>query len=397
MPSGPPEPYWRRIKLRDPHEPVTNPLPHGEAPTSDEDLRVLEPGEVGYVEPGPGSLGDADADERINYPQDEQKQLRDHTPEFPGNVWHQDFRPLTTEPDDRPLHGPKRTHTVYDSQQDELILESGEDNNFVETTYPYASRIKLSSARRPGVMPRTAILHALAQNDGDEEIMDLINRFKKGDTAAGNELVQRNMGLIREIVNRRAYRFGESVWNQQDVEDFTQEAVIGMLNALLRYDGRAKLSTYIWAMADGYVLHEIDLKQRQRQREFFLEERALPVKEEHVEYAPAELRFEERGFDEVLRELQLSVDLDQLFLRLPEKLQPVVDWFKKYYQEGQSFVKISEEVGYHWNWVAERINQVVQWLQQQPEVYELTSMARRRRAHRRRHCGSGRSVKPAVG
>ncbi len=52
-PAGPPQPLWKRVKLRDPHEPVTNPLPQGESPTSDEDLRI-----PAALIPGEGSLTD---------------------------------------------------------------------------------------------------------------------------------------------------------------------------------------------------------------------------------------------------------------------------------------------------------------------------------------------------
>ncbi len=548
MSSGPPEPYWRRIKLRDPHEPVTNPLPHGEAPTSTEDLRVLQPGEVGYVEPGPGSLGDAEADERINIPQDDLKQLRDNTPEFPGNVWHQDFYPQTTEPDDRPLHGPKRTHNVYDSQQDELILESDEDNNFVGTTYPYAASIKLSSAPRmaqeqvsawiiggtdpiwiefgghaeavvadpdrfglsevppgpewdpaepaapgeleqweewdndvinaaveagnirfdtgtgrlffnvpqlnptwirhvqnfildyyddfytykqisvgtsvgaeyiavelsdfleekPGnilrmrqssrnVMPRTAILKALAQilSEEDEGTMDLINRFKKGDLDAGDQLVRQSIGLIKEIVNRRAYRFNKPVFGPQDIDDLTQEATIAMLNALQRWDGRGSLSGYVWQATDYAVLDEIRVKYRMYRREPSLEGLTEPSYEGEA-VAPVEPAVE-RGFEDVLRELQTSLDIDSILVRLPEKLRPAGDWFKKYYVEGRSYEEIRAETGYDYNWIRKRIGDVVGWLKQQPEISELTSIARRWHVRSRRHRGSGRPVQLTVG
>lgn len=228
--------------------------PRGKSPVSPDINRDLQlPATDKLRDPGPGSLGDADAWETIDIDQNDVKEIGpNNLPENQDTTRNYQFD-LGYAP--APLRGPKRTHTVFDAQQEEINYESVADNSFVDSTYPFVSAFKLSSYVQ--FRTRNSILNAMSQVDQSTEVQDLVTRFKQGDQEAGDELQRLYSDMVREAVQRRAVSFDKDLFSPEDVQEMAKEANLALVNALLRWDGRQKLSQMLWDAMDTAVVNVI--------------------------------------------------------------------------------------------------------------------------------------------
>jgi len=69
----------------------------------------------------------------------------------------------------------------------------------------------------------------------------LIERIRRGETDAWNELIERYEGRLLAFVESRLGRRGPS-------EDIVQESFLGFLNSLPNYDGRRPLESYLFSI-----------------------------------------------------------------------------------------------------------------------------------------------------
>lgn len=93
--------------------------------------------------------------------------------------------------------------------------------------------------------------------DHDEQVA-LIKRFQQGDREARQEYIQRNLGLIRQRVNRAGkYSF-------HDPEDLFQEAIFGLVRAGENFnpDLGFRFSTYAAKVIDQFMLRAVKAKER---------------------------------------------------------------------------------------------------------------------------------------
>ncbi len=85
-----------------------------------------------------------------------------------------------------------------------------------------------------------------------EEELEVVNRAKMGDKSAKEELILRNIKLINNV----AIKYLNTIFN---IDDLTQEGIIGLLTAIEKYDSskKIKFSTYAnyWIKANilGYI------------------------------------------------------------------------------------------------------------------------------------------------
>lgn len=358
MPAGPPSVDWRYRKRRDPYDgPVNNPPPDdSQYVHSPENMRYLVPAPMDSLrDPGPGSIGDADGDERINVPQDDQRELSDHTPETP-DARHQDFTVDITEYGPRPNHKPNRTHNVFDSQQDELLLETDEDNNFAET-YPFATAVRLSSYRCT-VNTRLAILRQLKAATVDPQTSELIKEYKQGNVNAAQALISINLVFITEVVRRRILRSGRPIFGPEDVDDLMQEAQIALLQAIQHYDGSKDLAKYLWKHVDGVVQNEVKKLIRKHKRE-----RTVDDIEWMAGMAPEGHPVDMSDVSEVLR-------------RAPEPMQKWIPLFDRYFKMGESYEDLAaseagKALGATVRSLRYNIRMITEWLGRQPEIQDM--------------------------
>ena len=379
QPAGPASVDWKHVHRWDPNEPVVLPYPQTQSPVSDETKHLLEPSQdqPGYIEPGPGEpspgyggVGDSGGPEAINVPQDDQRELVDRLPEDQTRRKVL-FQPWVNSDDDRPPHKPKRTHVTYDSQQDEAVIPTDTDNNFVETAYPFAP------AGRRHIMPRLAILRGLAQID-TPKALELVKKFKAGDVAAGHKLLLDNSKMIREVVNRRLFRYDESIYDKATQDDILNDAIVDVLDALPKYDGRSKLSTYIWMRADSSVLDSIREIERDRAREPYAEEMFRQPGESFGETPPWESVV---PGDPTFDISSLYTQVDAALARLPKGKQRDATWFRQHYFEHTSLDELAEEYGVGHGTIHRNIQQILEWLRVQPEIELAFGMEQERMAH----------------
>src|SRR6185369_15484942 len=69
----------------------------------------------------------------------------------------------------------------------------------------------------------------------------LIERIRRGESDAWNELIERYEGRLLAFVESRLGRRGPS-------EDIVQESFLGFLNSLPNYDGRRPLESYLFSI-----------------------------------------------------------------------------------------------------------------------------------------------------
>src|SRR4249920_1876852 len=69
----------------------------------------------------------------------------------------------------------------------------------------------------------------------------LIERIRRGDDGAWNDLIDRYEGRLLAFVESRLGRRGPS-------EDIVQESFLGFLNSLPNYDGRRPLESYLFSI-----------------------------------------------------------------------------------------------------------------------------------------------------
>ena len=69
----------------------------------------------------------------------------------------------------------------------------------------------------------------------------LIERIRRGESDAWNDLIDRYEGRLLAFVESRLGRRGPS-------EDIVQESFLGFLNSLPNYDGRRPLESYLFSI-----------------------------------------------------------------------------------------------------------------------------------------------------
>jgi len=434
----------------------------GLSPSSPEEERFLDPPSGDLPNSAEVSIGDADGLENLHVSPDEGEKFENNLPE---NTEQRRYPPYQLGDNEQPRRKPKKTHTVFDSQMDELILEHPQSNTIESWPYavaatrweteiqrldqecmedqqaldgamnqalanpegasdfydqPYSKNpkvggvwqnlsdedrqeiitrdytemrellsmycerkkseledslareqlsyaVRLSSAPRLlSILPRFAILRSLAQMGEDPEILSLIQRFKQGDQAAGDELYRRYERLIEEIIQRRVYRLSEATFNLEDVEDIRGDAAVAFVNAILRYDGRAKLSTYLWVSVDGAVLNSIRDIIQERSRTV-----PVPQAEQEQIALPQERELADIAERSLLRRLREEVDLNKLFERMPRSLRRHRDWFDMRFNQGMSWEEIGEQANRVRQQVHDTVRRMLDWLRKQPEIQRV--------------------------
>ena len=82
--------------------------------------------------------------------------------------------------------------------------------------------------------------------------ISLIRRLQSGDLLAKDELIEKNIALVKFIVNLYAYR-------GLDYEDMLQEGCIGLYTAALKYDEtKGRFSTYAYIWIKKYIIMSIE-------------------------------------------------------------------------------------------------------------------------------------------
>jgi RNA polymerase sigma-70 factor (ECF subfamily) len=71
----------------------------------------------------------------------------------------------------------------------------------------------------------------------------LIERIRRGESEAWNDLIDRYEGRLLAFVESRLGRRGPS-------EDIVQESFLGFLNSLPNYDGRRPLEGYLFSICE---------------------------------------------------------------------------------------------------------------------------------------------------
>lgn len=75
-------------------------------------------------------------------------------------------------------------------------------------------------------------------------------RARKGDPAAVDALIRAHYDTVRAVCHR-------IVSNRADAEDATQLALIAIVRALPKFDGRSKFSTWVYRIATNAALDEV--------------------------------------------------------------------------------------------------------------------------------------------
>ena len=94
--------------------------------------------------------------------------------------------------------------------------------------------------------------------DGHEE--KLVERLKRRDEAAFNELVRLYQGRIFRLVHRM-------LGNRQEAEDLAQEVFITVFKSIDGFRGESKLSTWLYRVATNHCKNRIKYLQRRGARE----------------------------------------------------------------------------------------------------------------------------------
>src|SRR3982751_774556 len=96
----------------------------------------------------------------------------------------------------------------------------------------------------------------------------LIERIRRGESEAWNDLIDRYEGRLLAFVESRLGRRGPS-------EDIVQESFLGFLNSLPNYDGRRPLESYLFSIC-AYKLTD-HLRREGRRPAVPLSARAAPA------------------------------------------------------------------------------------------------------------------------
>lgn len=78
----------------------------------------------------------------------------------------------------------------------------------------------------------------------------LVARARKGDAAAIDALLRAHYDTVRAVCHR-------IVSNKADAEDATQQALIAIVRAIPKFDGRSKFSTWAYRIATNAALDEV--------------------------------------------------------------------------------------------------------------------------------------------
>ncbi len=92
----------------------------------------------------------------------------------------------------------------------------------------------------------------------DSPETELIVRAQTGDTEAENELVARFEPMARSIARK---------WGAIDHDDVCQEALIGVMKAIRRYQAKATLFTYAYSCAEGVVRNQVSANRNKSNKE----------------------------------------------------------------------------------------------------------------------------------
>ena len=77
-----------------------------------------------------------------------------------------------------------------------------------------------------------------------EAEQQLVERIRRGESGAWNDLIARYEGRLQAFLYRR-------LKNRSAVEDIVQETFIGFLNSLPNYDGRRPLESYLFSISSN--------------------------------------------------------------------------------------------------------------------------------------------------
>ncbi|MDG2113194.1 MAG: RNA polymerase sigma factor [Actinomycetota bacterium] len=84
---------------------------------------------------------------------------------------------------------------------------------------------------------------------------DLVRRAQQGERAATDELLRRHYDRVYAVCRRIA-------GNEADALDATQEALMGIVRGLPRFDSRARFSTWAYRVATNACLDELRRRRR---------------------------------------------------------------------------------------------------------------------------------------
>ena len=87
-------------------------------------------------------------------------------------------------------------------------------------------------------------MHDVSKTDLNKE---LIAQYKTGNASLANTIIENNLGLVRAVLNRHRWLYGDNNSGVVDYDDFYQEGVISLYGALEGYDSdKAEFSTYAY-------------------------------------------------------------------------------------------------------------------------------------------------------
>src|SRR6266542_5372271 len=98
--------------------------------------------------------------------------------------------------------------------------------------------LRKSGRQRPANQPRRLMIGANSQNDAEDTNIRLLQRCRRNDPAACNQLLSQ---YNRRIFNT-AYRI---LGEEASAEDALQETLLNVYRGLPRFRGEAKISTWI--------------------------------------------------------------------------------------------------------------------------------------------------------
>ena len=83
-----------------------------------------------------------------------------------------------------------------------------------------------------------------------EAEQQLVERIRRGESEAWNDLIARYEGRLQAYVSRR-------LQNRSMAEDIVQETFIGFLNSLPNYDGRRPLESYLFSISSHKLIDHL--------------------------------------------------------------------------------------------------------------------------------------------
>ncbi|MFO0810638.1 MAG: sigma-70 family RNA polymerase sigma factor [Gemmataceae bacterium] len=104
---------------------------------------------------------------------------------------------------------------------------------------------------------RVGTWYAVGMHDGGDD--ELLTRLRSGEPAAAEAFVRRFGGAMFAAARRL-------LANEEDARDALQDAFLSAFRALDRFDGRAKLSTWLHRVAVNAALMKLRSKKRRPER-----------------------------------------------------------------------------------------------------------------------------------